>query len=64
MSYHKLLAGICQVLFREKRAKETALIAAGIKVYSKGKASSAPLSQRRGSNWKFRGRLQSFSNRL
>ncbi len=44
--------------------REIALIAAGIKVYLERKASSSPSAQRRGSNWKFQGRLQNFSNRL
>lgn len=49
---------------REPEEKEVALIAAGIKVYSERKAGSFSLSQRRGNNWKFQGRLQNFSNRL
>ena len=48
----------------EPAEREIALIAAGIKVYSERKAGSVPLSQKRGSNWKFQGRLQNFSNRL
>jgi len=44
--------------------KEIALIAAGVKVYSERKSGTAPLPKRRGSSWKFQGRLQNFSNRL
>lgn len=44
--------------------KEVALIAAGIKSYTERKAGAAPVSQKKGSHWKFQGRLQSFSNRL
>ncbi|MDH5467342.1 MAG: acetyl-CoA carboxylase biotin carboxylase subunit [Candidatus Aminicenantes bacterium] len=44
--------------------KEIALIAAGVKVYSERKSGTAPLPKRRGSSWKFQGKLQNFSNRL
>ena len=44
--------------------KEIALIAAGVKVYSERKSGTGLLPKRRGSSWKFQGRLQNFSNRL
>jgi len=48
----------------EPEDKEIALIAAGVKVYSERKSGTAALPKRRGSSWKFQGRLQNFSNRL
>lgn len=48
----------------EPEDKEIALIAAGVKIYSEKKTGAAPLPKKRGSSWKFQGRLQNFSNRL
>jgi acetyl/propionyl-CoA carboxylase alpha subunit len=44
--------------------KIVALIAAGIKSYKERKSGSAPVLERKKSNWKFQGRLQNFTNKL
>lgn len=49
---------------KETGVQDVALIAAGIKSYVESQARLKPHSKKKESNWKFQGRLQSFSKRL